>query len=559
MNAHLAFQLELEPLLKYVKEAMIVTNRSGTITACNRLACELINSKEMVGKNIHAVIPEILNQEEGHLQITIGGKSCTVLQFPLHNESVRIGTLLIIGNKPDYLLDKTIEKYESALFGLSECILGVDEKGNVNFLSRSYANLLGIEDPNAVIGRHCTEVVENTRMHIVIETGEKEIGHLMKIRGKTVMATRIPIFQDGKITGAIGKIMFQDVDEFKSLAGRVEEMESKIKYYEKEMKRIRGAKYSFQSIIGNSMKIREAKNNAQKVARSRSTVLIKGETGTGKELFAHAIHLASPRSAGPFIPVNCAAIPKELLEAELFGYESGAFTGAKQGGKPGKFEMAKNGSLFLDEIGDLPLDMQAKLLRALERKEIERIGGTISKKVDVRIIAATNRDLWEMTRNGSFREDLFYRLNVFMIDIPPLKERKEDIIQIALHLIQQLNEEMGLNIVSLDAPVQSILMNYHWPGNIRELENVLERSMNVVENDGIIRVYHLPVYLRNGRKSASSINYKYSLREQMEAAEKNTIMRALKKSEGNRQEAAKLLGIHRASLYRKMERYGIGG
>ncbi|MFS0644422.1 sigma 54-interacting transcriptional regulator [Siminovitchia sp. 179-K 8D1 HS] len=558
MNTRLALHLEFDHLLRYVQRAMLITDRTRTIIACNDLAgtCFKKRRNELIGQKLEAIIPETKLHNEHHIHISRKGKRLLLHQCPMHDGHDEAGMLIIIDDQPDQLLQQTIDKYENALNQLSECILGVDDKGNVNFLSRSYANLLGIDDPNSVIGKHCTEVVENTRMHIVIQTGETEIGHLMKIGGKTVLATRIPIFQNGKITGAIGKIMFHDVDEFKALANRVQEMESKIAFYEKEMKRIRGAKYSFQSIVGNSAKIREVKNNAQKVARSRSTVLIKGETGTGKELFAHAIHLASPRSAGPFIPVNCAAIPKELLEAELFGYESGAFTGAKKTGKQGKFELANNGTLFLDEIGDLPLDMQAKLLRALERKEIERIGGTTSKKIDVRIIAATNQDLWEMTREGSFRDDLYYRLNVFMLDIPSLRERKEDIIPIASHLMQKLNGEMGVNVTAMNGAVQQVFLSYHWPGNIRELENVLERSMNVVENDGLIQMHHLPVYLRK-RRSSMETDGIFSLKNQMEEAEKRAILKALEKTEGNRQKAAKLLGIHRASLYRKIEKYGI--
>ena len=558
MKTRLDLHLELGRLLQHVQRAMIITDHNGTITACNHLAGIFLRKQknELIGEKLDAVIPETKVHNERHLDRLIAGK-----RFYLHRSAIddgqgEMGMLWTMDDQPDGLLQQTIEKYESALEGLSECIMGVDDKGNVNFLSRSYAKLLGINDPNSVIGKHCTEIVENTRMHIVIQTGEAEIGHFIQIGERTVLATRIPIFHNGTITGAIGKIMFHDVDELKALANRVQEMESKIEFYEKEMKRIRGAKYSFQSIVGKSDKIREVKNNAQKVARSRSTVLIKGETGTGKELFAHAIHLASPRNAGPFLPVNCAAIPKELLEAELFGYESGAFTGANKGGKPGKFELANHGTLFLDEIGDLPLDMQAKLLRVLERKEIERIGATTSKKVDVRIIAATNRDLWEMTRKGSFRDDLYYRLNVFMLDIPPLRERKEDILPIASRLIIKLNEEMGLNVASLEDDVKKIFMKYHWPGNIRELENVLERSMNVIDNNDHIRTHHLPVYLVKGRGLAQAESI-YSLKKQLEEAEKKAILRALEKAGRNKMEAASLLGIHRASLYRKLEKYEI--
>jgi len=557
MNARLGYHLEFEHLIQYVQYPMLIANRQGVITSCNNAASKLLESQiEMTGKHVQEIFPELSEQPKSNVQVSIDGKSYALIQFPLHDKRGQIGSLIMMDDQFHELLRQAVDTYETALMDLSECILGVDEKGHVNFLSRSYANLLGLPDSDSAIGKHCTEVVKNTRMHKVIKTGKPEIGHLMDINDKTVLATRIPRFENGQIIGAIGKIMFHDVDEFKALATQVQEMETKIEFYEQEIKRIQGAKFSFKSIIGNSNKIKDVKSNAEKVAKSRSTVLIKGETGTGKELFAHAIHLASPRSAGPFIPLNCAAIPKDLLEAELFGYESGAFTGAKEGGKPGKFELAKNGTLFLDEIGDLPLDMQAKLLRALERKEIDRIGGTSSKKIDVRIIAATNKDLWEMTQQGNFREDLYYRLNVFMIEIPPLRERKEDVIPIATHLIDKLSKEIGLIGASMSEDVKHALMDYSWPGNIRELENVLERSMNVVEDSGTIEMRHLPVYFRKGR-SRDAMDGVYSLKEQMESTEKRAIMKALKKSDGNKNEAAKRLGIHRASLYRKMEKYEI--
>ena len=557
MNARLGFHFEFEHFIQYVQYPMLIANRQGVITSCNNAASKLLESQiEMTGKHVQEIFPELSEQPKSNVQVSIDGKSYALIQFPLHDKRGQIGSLIMMDDQFHELLRQAVDTYETALMDLSECILGVDEKGHVNFLSRSYANLLGLPDSDSAIGKHCTEVVKNTRMHKVIKTGKPEIGHLMDINDKTVLATRIPRFENGQIIGAIGKIMFHDVDEFKALATQVQEMETKIEFYEQEIKRIQGAKFSFKSIIGNSNKIKDVKSNAEKVAKSRSTVLIKGETGTGKELFAHAIHLASPRSAGPFIPLNCAAIPKDLLEAELFGYESGAFTGAKEGGKPGKFELAKNGTLFLDEIGDLPLDMQAKLLRALERKEIDRIGGTSSKKIDVRIIAATNKDLWEMTQQGNFREDLYYRLNVFMIEIPPLRERKEDVIPIATHLIDKLSKEIGLIGASMSEDVKHALMDYSWPGNIRELENVLERSMNVVEDSGTIEMRHLPVYFRKGR-SRDAMDGVYSLKEQMESTEKRAIMKALKKSDGNKNEAAKRLGIHRASLYRKMEKYEI--
>ncbi len=451
-----------------------------------------------------------------------------------------------------------LQMYEDVFQLLYDGIIVVDKQGYVTMISDTYARFLGIEDSHSVIGKHCTHVVENTRMHAVLQTGQAEMGHVQRVNGKDIIVSRIPVYRDGELAGAIGKVMFLDIHELKILAKRLNSMESKLEYYRTELKRVQGAKYSFENIVGLSEKIKEAKKLAMKVANSRSTILIRGESGTGKELFGHAIHHSSPRGDGPFVRINCAAIPAELLESELFGYEEGAFTGAKKGGKPGKIELASGGTLFLDEIGDMPLDMQAKLLRVLQEKEFERIGGTKVNQVDVRFISATHCDLEEMVENGKFREDLFYRLNVFTIEIPALRERAEDILVVAQFLIGKLNQELGTNFTTMEDSVIALFQQYPWQGNIRELENVLERAMNVSDGQ-VIRFDDLPVYLRKwvGGEEPHAFG-SYLLQVEVEGAEKKAILKALQKTAGNRQQAAELLGIHRASLYRKMEKYGIG-
>lgn len=551
------YMLKIESTSSYINYSILVVDEEGIITNCNKSFSQLLKTSksDLINENMQLFLPTLkLGKEKDHL--TVKNKECLCYQLPLFDKNDKERTLILIDDNFHQLTEQIIDKYEDALTSLSECILSIDRNGKIDFISRSYAGLLGITDRDFVIGKHCTEVISNSRLHTVMETKKAEIGHLMNIKGKTMMASRLPRYENGKIVGAIGKIMFHDLDEFKALINQVQDMESKIAFYEKEIKRIQGAKYSFESIVGNSLQIEEVKHIAKKAARSKTTVLIKGETGTGKELFAHAIHYNSPRSVGPFIPVNCAAIPKDLLEAELFGYEDGAFTGAKQGGKPGKFELANNGTLFLDEIGDMPLEMQAKLLRVLENKELERIGGTTAKSINVRIIAATNKDLWKMTNEGEFREDLYYRLNVFMLEIPPLSERKDDIPLIADYLIKKLNKRLDLQVVSLNQEVKQSLMKYHWPGNIRELANLLERSMNMIDDEQIITMHHLPVY--SNRKSSFSVSKEvYSLKEQMDMTEKRAIIAALNKAKGNKEEAATLLDIHRASLYRKLKKYNL--
>ncbi|PEI94993.1 sigma-54-dependent Fis family transcriptional regulator [Bacillus pseudomycoides] len=563
--------------LQVMNNGIAFTSHDGIITFSNPSFCSMLNKREneITGKHISMIIPNrkklLVNQNDSFhkYECRIGNQVFIVNESHVYQSGKEDGSIVILENKEKSIqsLETIISRYENALNLLSECILGVNEQGVVNFLSGAYARFLGIDDPKEAIGKHCTEVVENTRMHIIVKTGQVEIGHIQRVNNHNIIATRIPIVKDDKIIGAIGKIMFHDIQQFKVLADQISAMESKLSYYQTELKRLQEGRLSFQSIIGESAKMKEVKTMALKVSKSRSTVLIRGESGTGKELFAHAVHRASPRARGSFIRLNCAAIPRDLLEAELFGYEEGAFTGAKKGGKLGKIELAHKGTLFLDEIGDMSLDMQVKLLRVLQEKEIERIGGTKIQKIDVRFIAATHRNFREMVQRGEFREDLYYRLNVFAIDIPPLRERKEDMIHITEFLIRKLNGELGSSVLSLDERVRDIFMEHDWPGNIRELENVLERAMNVVEGT-IIQVPHLPVYLR--KKDLEEELYheiftadqeknemSYSLQTEVESAEKRVITRALEKTAGNRKEAAELLGIHRASLYRKIERYGM--
>jgi len=277
-----------------------------------------------------------------------------------------------------------------------------------------------------------------------------------------------------------------------------------------------------------------------------------GETGVGKELFAHAIHHASPRRFRPFVRVNCAAMPRDLVESELFGYEAGAFTGASRRGKPGKFELAQGGSLLLDEIGDMGLDMQAKLLRALQEKEVERIGGTRPVAVDFRLMAATHEDLEELVRQGRFRADLYYRLNVFPIRIPPLRERREDIPGLAAHFLRRLREEMGRPEVRLTPGALTAMRDHHWPGNVRELINVLERVLNALDGD-LIEVAHLPFVLPD-RSPVPRRPEPGQLRRVLRHQEHLALVEALKLAEGNKSRAARLLGIHRTSLYKKLRR-----
>ena len=312
--------------------------------------------------------------------------------------------------------------------------------------------------------------------------------------------------------------------------------------------------------------MKRVRNLASQAAKTTSTVLIRGESGTGKELLANAIHNASSRSNQPFIKVNCAAIPESLMESELFGYCEGAFTGAMRGGKPGKFELADGGSILLDEIGDLHLGLQSKLLRVLQEFEIERLGGTNTINVDVRVIAATNRDLIELIKQGKFRSDLYYRLNVIDLTAPPLRERREDIDYLTDYLLEKITDRLHVPLVGISDEARRRLREYDFPGNVRELENVLERAINVIiGNTDTIQPENLSLLGMSTGFSLSSVDNNTmpetaatTLEETMLLAEKNAILEALNRSEGNRKKAAQLLNIHRSLLYKKMHKHNIG-
>ncbi|MDI6755979.1 MAG: sigma 54-interacting transcriptional regulator [Thermodesulfobacteriota bacterium] len=447
-----------------------------------------------------------------------------------------------------------IRFYEAILDNIHNGVMITDQNGKIIFFSKTYGNFLGI-NPGEVIGKHCTEVLENTRMHLVAETGIPEINQPQRIKDQDMVVQRIPIKISGQGVVVYGQVMFKDVRDVHALSRQLNLLESKVELYEKELTSLRSSKYTIDNIVGESEVILELKTLALQAAQIQAPVLLMGESGTGKELFAHAIHYASKRRIYPFIRLNCAAIPKDLLEAELFGYEPGAFTGAGSKGKPGKFELAHRGSIFLDEISDLPLEMQPKLLRVLEDKETERLGGTRLTKSDFRLIAATHQNLQDLVEQGKFRKDLFYRLNVIPIQIPPLRERKEDIPLLAENLIQKFNREMGTKTVMMSREALEFFQNYYWPGNIRELSNILERILYTITGD-TIQVGHLPIFMQSmaSEPSRTQATLLKRLREDME---RETLLHTIRLSKDNKNKAAKLLGIHRTSLYKKMKKFKI--
>jgi transcriptional regulator with PAS, ATPase and Fis domain len=434
----------------------------------------------------------------------------------------------------------------------NESFIYVNSDGIIEMISESYAEFLN-RKKEELIGLNVVDVVDNTRLDVVLKTGKAEIAQIQIVKGKKIIATRIPVYAKGKVVGAIGKILFRDVDELNNLYMKINNIEKELNLYRDEFKKANKAEYALDSIIGENVEIRRIKELTKSIASTNSNVLILGESGTGKELFAHAIHNNSKRMDAPFIKVNCGAIPYELLESELFGYEEGAFTGAKKGGKIGKFKAADGGTIFLDEIADLPMNMQVKLLRVLQEREIERIGSNTSEKVDVRVIAATNKDLEMMVEEGTFRLDLYYRLNVVSLKIPSLKQRKDDIQLLADYLIEKISIKENRYVDGISSKSLEMLKGYSWPGNIRELENVLERAINFLGEDRIILPKHLPPRI-TGKQD---IYENRSLRETLEEVEKEAIIRALLEAKGNKSKASKTLEISRTSLYEKMDKYKI--
>jgi len=448
---------------------------------------------------------------------------------------------------------RTLKIIYSLFNGFDGAVI-VDEKGHIVIITEDYAELCGV-DPKAAIGKHILEYFPKSRMIEVLTTGKPIFAELWEAGNEIVWVTRVPIVADGRIIGAAAVSVFRYMDEAKRFAKRVKNLDTELEYYKSQVRKLSGARYSFDAIVGTSAALSVAKANAQQMARNRAPVLIVGETGTGKELFAHAIHQASPRRDRPFIRVNCASIPDNLSESELFGYEEGAFTGARKGGRAGKFELAHGGTIFLDEINELPANIQAKLLRVLQEGEIDRIGGTDVSLVDVRVISATSAQLSELVEKKLFRQDLFYRINAFLLMIPPLRERLEDIPLLCEHFIDNCNYELGTAVAGIDRKVLQAFARYDWPGNVRELRNVIQRACLNAGSD-IIRINHLPAE-SVGRNGISQSSGGGGLQDYLDAAERDYIVGILQSVRWNRNRAAEILGIHRTSLYAKMKKYGL--
>lgn len=445
--------------------------------------------------------------------------------------------------------------------------------GTIMEINNSYCEFLGTNKKYA-IGKNIDEFIKNTKMKKIIKDKikEKDVIHEFvegqEYKGDNlVIVSRSPIIKDGEAVAGVAQVKFRNktMNLLKKLEAKniqlekqsntIKKQDNELAYYKEEFKRIGRDTYSLDSIIGSDESFVKVKKIAKKAALSNLPVLITGETGTGKEVFAKGIHYESKRGNNILVSINCAAIPSDLLEMELFGYEEGAFTGAKKGGKKGKFEIANNGTIFLDEIGDMPLRMQSKLLRVLQEKKIERIGGYESIPVNSRIIAATNKNLWKLVKEKKFREDLYYRLNVINFTIPPLRKRSNDITDFINYFLEDLNKKYKKNI-RLTKRAKKLMLNHKWSGNIRELKNVIESAFVLAENN-IIGVKNLPANLLTCSISEDEKTKKCFLDEIVNLFEKDILIETIIENNYNMSLTADKLGIHRTTLYKKFDRLNI--
>jgi transcriptional regulator with PAS, ATPase and Fis domain len=444
------------------------------------------------------------------------------------------------------------EYYLEHVFGA----MVIDLEGFVVYMNLQCAEYLGV-DLEKSIGMHVKEVFSDTKMIEGLKLEKPEVV-FYHIHGRIGASVHIPLRKNGQKVGLLEYDFFQSYDPMDEFVDNYKVFQSEIvNYYKEEIKQLRNTKYTIDNIIGSSEVVRKLKKKIEYAARTNSTVLITGETGTGKELAAHAIHHLSLRKLRDFIKINASALPESLAESELFGYEEGSFTGALKTGKKGKFELAHKGTLFIDEIHQMPLSLQPKMLRVLQEKEIERIGGQKSIPVDVRIIVATNTDLSLLVKQQQFREDLYYRLNVVEIHMPSLREHMADLPELVNTIVIQLNNLLGTRIKDVDSAVYQLLESYHWPGNVRELQNTLERAMNYVEGVVLKKEHFDFGTFANTLHHQGVDGSRNPIESVCRQAERALIVQTLDLFQGNKSKAAKALNIARPLLYQKMKRLNI--
>ncbi len=571
------FETFIEGLIESPYLIYVIINRKGIVTAINQTYLDILEMRreDVIGHFIlditpNSKLPDIIRT--GRIDKadfwTVRGHETIVTRLPIKRDGKIVGaigqSLFLDYSGARVLMEKmrdTEQEFATIVEGLIESpymvYVIVDKDGKITAMNQTYLDILGYTKEQ-VIGQYILDISPTSELPEILATGRVDKADIFMINGRETIVTRLPIIKDGQIIGAIGKSLFLDMSGVRILTNRIQETEKELNAYKEEVRNFYKAKWQFPNLIGQCPEFLAVKALAEHVSQTNSTLLITGESGTGKELFAQAIHNASSRGCGPFIRINCAALPDNLLESELFGYEDGAFTGARRGGKPGKFELAQGGTIFLDEIGDMPLTMQTKLLSVLQERSVERVGGTAPIPVDVRVIAATNRNLEEMVREQKFRQDLYYRLNVVRLAIPPLRSRLGDIPYLTRYIVNILNRDLKTNIMEITKGAYPLLQDYEWPGNVRELYNLLEQAVNLAQMEGIdyLTSRHFPS-LAKKPLTAPVLGQTQNLAETMEELEKRMIQEALENNQGNKTQTAKQLGMHSSALYRKLSKYGL--
>ncbi len=551
---------------------LMVSDEEDVITVFNPAAEEIlgISASTVVGKKVYDVIPNsrlhIVNQT-GIAELAcrqIVGNSITITnRTPIRIEGEVKGAVAIFEDISAlekvtwelHEIKEMKERLQLILESVQDGICVLNKDGYITYVNPAYVRIIA-EEYNDVVGKNVHDISPEGARCTVLRTGKQMLGSIShKSDGVTVVANVNPIIVDGQLTGAVSVV--KDITEVHNLMEKLNRISAKAQYLEEELWRTRKPNSAFEHFIGGSGKVMDALAMATKAAQGFSTVLIRGESGTGKELVAEGIHYASPWAQGPFIRVNCGAIPANLLESELFGHEKGAFTGAVRR-KLGKFELANKGTIFLDEIGEMEKNMQVKLLRVLQKREFERVGGEATIKVNVRIIAATNQNLEEMVAQSTFRDDLYYRLNVIPLLLPPLRERKEDIPLLVEHFLSKVSSELSRGVKGIRREALEVLRNYPWPGNVRELENIIERVVTLTEGE-YIEIEHLPSYLKEGvpieKKEVSELVTQDVILT-WEEYEKRIIQKALNQY-GSFNKAGKVLGLTHKTVAAKAQKYGI--